>query len=164
MGALGRVNEGLGRAASAIVIVFVAAMSLIVGAQVFWRYVLNNSIIWAEEAARYLLVWITMLGASVALRRGHHVAVTMVRQALPRPLARASNLLAQAVLLLLLGVVVWQGVYLAVANLDQLSPALRIPIGYVYLGIPLGGLLMGLQTIQAVAEGLGASAPPGARP
>ncbi len=47
-------------------------MTLIVAVQVFCRYVLNNSLFWAEELSRYLLAWLTFLGASVAYRRNVH--------------------------------------------------------------------------------------------
>ena len=47
----------------------------VVAAQVFFRYVLNHSLFWSEELARYILVWLTFLGASVAYRRGVHPRV-----------------------------------------------------------------------------------------
>ena len=49
----------------------------VVAAQVFFRYVLNHSLFWSEELARYILVWLTFLGASVAYRRGVHPRIDL---------------------------------------------------------------------------------------
>jgi hypothetical protein len=61
----------------------------VVAAQVFFRYVLNHSLFWSEELARYILVWLTFLGASVAYRRGVHpridLFVSRLARAVPGP-------------------------------------------------------------------------------
>ena len=56
-------------------IVLLAAMSMIIFANISLRYFTNESIEWAEEVARYLMVWLTFLGAGPVLRYGGHIAV-----------------------------------------------------------------------------------------
>lgn len=110
--------------------------------QVFFRYVIFHSLPWSEELSRYALVWLTFIGASYGIKRGIHVAVTALTQALP---ARAQQFLWQLTCLLitLLGIVlIVYGLKLAQINLGQLSPSLHIPIGLAYLALPAGGFLM----------------------
>jgi TRAP-type C4-dicarboxylate transport system permease small subunit len=144
-------NARLDAAAVAVVTTTVAAMFLVVIAQVFCRYVLDASLVWAEEAARYLLVLTTFVGASVAMRRGAHMTVRFVVSALPAAGRGLADALAQGACCLVYAVLVRHGLALADANFTQASPALGLPLGAVYLLIPLAGLLLGLQAIERIA-------------
>jgi C4-dicarboxylate transporter DctQ subunit len=115
--------------------------------QVFFRYVIFHSLPWSEELSRYALVWLTFIGASCGIKRGIHVAVEALTQALP---PRARRLLCQLTCLLItfLGaVLIIYGLKLALVNLGQLSPSLHIPIGIIYLALPVGGLLMAVHAL-----------------
>ena len=59
------------------------SMTVIVAVQVFFRYVLNQSLFWSEELARYLLVWLSFLGASVAYRRKAHPGIDILQAKMP---------------------------------------------------------------------------------
>ena len=61
-----------------IIILFMAAMTIIVALNVVFRYILNISIVWSEELSIYLLIWSSFLAAAVAFRQGTHVAFTIV--------------------------------------------------------------------------------------
>lgn len=149
---LSRLNDRINSAITLVVIVFVLVMTLIVGYQVFRRYVMNASLIWSAEAARYLLVWITFLGSSVALRKGGHINITAVVDLFStRPRAfRIISLAAYAVVAITLLVIIGFGIRFGLTNMDQLSPALRIPIGIVYFCIPIGSSLMVLQIAERI--------------
>lgn len=149
-------NARVDRAVFAVVVAAVAAMFLVVVAQVFCRYVLNFSLVWAEEAARYLLVLTTFLGASAAMRRGAHLGVSLVVERLWPTARRFVEALVQIVGCLVYAVLILEGTSLARQNFDQASPALGLPLGLVYLMIPLAGLLLGLQSVQRLAAVAGA--------
>ena len=85
-----RIEAVFVRLNQALIIAMMAVMIALVFTNVVCRYVLNFSIIWAEELSQYLMVWITFLGAGLAMREGRHVAVEMLQDALP---ARASHTL-----------------------------------------------------------------------
>jgi TRAP-type C4-dicarboxylate transport system permease small subunit len=153
-------NARLDAAAAAVVMVAVAAMFVVVVTQVFCRYVLDASLVWAEEAARYLLVLTTFGGASVAMRRGAHMTVHLVVSALPAAGRSVADVLAQAACCLVYAVLVRHGLALAEANFNQASPALGLPLGAVYLLIPLVGLLLGLQAVERIAALLVGEPPP----
>ena len=82
-----------------ISIVAIALMVLAILIQVFFRYALNNALPWPDEAARFMMLWMTGLMAPMAFRRGGFVAIDMLVVALPKGIGRALSL----VLLLISG-------------------------------------------------------------
>ena len=146
------VNAAIDGAAARLVAAAVGVMFVVVVAQVFYRYVLNAPLVWAEEAARYLLVFTTFAGASVAMRRGAHIAVALVVEAMPPGARRVVETAAQIASCSVYGVLIWYGSALAAQNFDQLSPALHLPLGAVYLMIPLAGVVLALQAIQRIVH------------
>src|SRR5690606_36808811 len=80
-------------------IVLIAAMACIVFANVTLRYLTTDSRVWAEDVARYLMVWLIFLGAGQVLRFGVHIAIEILHDILPGPVARALRGLLVAVLL-----------------------------------------------------------------
>lgn len=74
---LGRVNQWVGKAAVMLAAALLAAMVVMVIAQVFFRYVLNDSLGWTEELAKYLMVWVACLVAPWAYRENLNVSIQM---------------------------------------------------------------------------------------
>lgn len=124
-------------------IVMLSAMALIVGANISLRYLSAHSLPWADEAARYLMIWMTFTGAGLILRIGGHVAITNLQDALP---AKAQKIMRAALvvgLLIFFGFMVQVGIQYAQRMQFQVTPALRIPFIYVYAAMPVGfGLLI----------------------
>lgn len=123
-----------------------------ISAQVVFRYGFDDSIIWAEELARYALIWSAMIGAAVAYRRGAHVAVGALWGILPGAVVRFVWRAIHLIVIAFAGVVFWQGLGLVLRNFarHQLSPALQIEIGWAYLAIPFGGALLALVAIEGI--------------
>ena len=71
----------------------IALMVIAILIQVFFRYVLNNALPWPDEAARFMMLWLTGLMAPIAFRRGGFVAIDMVVQALPLRLGQVVSLI-----------------------------------------------------------------------
>ncbi|MFC7610277.1 TRAP transporter small permease [Teichococcus aestuarii] len=117
------------------------AMSGIVFLQFFTRYILNDSLAWTEEIASYMLMVLTFWGSALAARRGSHIAVEFLLDALPaaaRRWARLAVALVAAGFFALCCVLCWQ---VAEAMLFQPMVAIEVPLAYVYYGI-LGGLVL----------------------
>jgi TRAP-type C4-dicarboxylate transport system permease small subunit len=149
------------RAALTVAAATLALALVAMGVQVVSRYVLGDSIIWAEELARYALIWSAMVGAAVAYRRGAHIGVTALLDALP-PAAR--TVVARGVHLVCLAfalLVAWQGWALALRNFDrgQTSPALQIDIAWANLAVAAGALLLALAAAEALWRGQMPSSP-----
>ena len=146
MGRLARAGQAAHRGFVALnvwaVIGCLAAMSVIVFANVSMRYVANASIPWADEAARYLMIWMTFLGAGLVLREGGHVAITNLRDAMPGRLQVALRAVLVVLLMGFFAWMVWVGWDYAQRSRFQRSPALRLSFQYVYAVIPVGFALM----------------------
>jgi TRAP-type C4-dicarboxylate transport system permease small subunit len=126
-------------------VVLMAANVLNVLWQVFTRFVLRNPSSYTEELARFLLIWVGLLGAGYASGRKLHLAVAVLLQGTGGRLRHGLEVFIQAcVFCFALLVMVAGGLRLVsiTLRLDQVSAALRIPLGYVYLAIPLSGLLI----------------------
>ena len=78
------INTHLVKGCTFLVILFVIAMTFILGAQVVARYVFNSSIFWSEELARYLFIWVIFLCIAIGYRENQHISITTVIEALPR--------------------------------------------------------------------------------
>lgn len=128
-------------------ILLLAAMSVIVFTNVSLRYLTTYSIPWAEEVARYMMIWMTFIGAGLTLRYGGHVAIGNLMEALP---PRAQRLLRAFIALCLLAffaLMVWIGYQYAMRMRFQLTPATRIPFSYIYAAIPVGFALLGVHLL-----------------
>jgi TRAP-type C4-dicarboxylate transport system permease small subunit len=121
--------------------------------QVFTRFVLADPSRFTDELARYLLIWIGLLGAGYAVGRNMHLAIDLLPSKLTGRSRWYLNLLIEAsVFTFALAVLVVGGIRLVTLTLTlgQTSAALHVPLGYVYLVLPLSGLLMMFFSIGAV--------------
>ena len=126
----------------------VAAMVVIVFAQVIFRFVLRASLPWSEEAARYIMVWISTLGAGIGIRRKGHIGVEAVVMLLPAAFKKAVAALAALVASgFFLGVAVY-GVKICRVVAAQESPAMEISMALPYSSLVVGGLLMLLYSLE----------------
>lgn len=136
-------------------IVIVASMTITVLIAVFFRYVIPMPIAWPPEAARFMMVAVTMIGGSIAARRLEHVGITLVVGILPRPIALALYLIGNALVCAFLVLFIWFSARLTIEmGPRQTSSSLGLNMVYAYVAMPLGGLLMLIQTIAATIEGV----------
>ena len=98
---------------------------------------------WTEELAKYLLVWVSILGAAYVTGQRAHIAIDIVLQrSSPTRKKRLLLLIDIIVFLFALVVLVIGGINLVQITLPQISSALQIPLGYVYSIIPISGLII----------------------
>jgi TRAP-type C4-dicarboxylate transport system permease small subunit len=123
--------------------------------QVFTRFVLKNPSSYTEELARYLLIWVGLLGASYAAGKKMHLAIDVVLQGLRNKAKVWVEIIIQVFIFLFsLFVMVVGGIRLVsiTLTLNQISAALRIKLGYVYLVLPLSGIIIMFYTVVFIAE------------
>lgn len=126
-----------------------AALVLVLAAQIFFRYVLHIGLSWSEEISRFVFVWFVYISASLAAQRGSHIRVTLFARLLPVP-DRFVFLLADLVWVVFNAFVVAAGVMLVTRTLKYpvYSTSLFIPLAYIYLVIPLAHALMILRILE----------------
>ena len=125
-----------------LLIVLLAAMACIVFANVVLRYTTGDSIVWGEEVARHMMIWVTFLGAGLVLRFGGHVAIDNLHHAVGPQAARWVRgliVLLLAVFFVVMTVASSQYVY---ATRFQTTAATDISISYIYAAMPVGFVLM----------------------
>ena len=147
-------NDIAGRLGRALSVGALALMVVVILLQVFFRYVLNSAMPWPDEAARFMMLWLTGLMAPIALRQGGFVAIDTIAKAIPR---RAFEVLSLGLFLLSLLVSVialqlgWKhvnsGWLFASASLKlplQLIglKAMKIKLAWMYLSLFTGACLM----------------------
>lgn len=116
-------------------------LAVIVFAQFFTRYVLNDSIAWTEEIARYLLMAVAFLGAALAARKGTHIALEIVPNMLPAGIRRWFRLLLEVITVLFFGIAAWLCWSIAEAMMYQPMVVIDFPLGWVYWAV-FAGMLM----------------------
>jgi TRAP-type C4-dicarboxylate transport system permease small subunit len=129
-------------------------MAGVVLLQVIFRYVFNNSLFWSEELARYLLVWLTFLGASCAYYRRVHPGIDLLTCRLNQKTRKAIEITVHAVSLCLFLVMIYYGTLFAYFVRLQISPALSIPKWIIFVVIPLSGILFSLHCIAFISSAL----------
>ncbi len=143
MAALKRFDDLLVTLTSWLVVYLTLQMTVVVLLGVFTRYVLNDSLAWVEELARYTMIWLSWIGGGLALRRGAHLAVEFVIDALS-PRMRAFVVLAGRIATFgFLAIVFWWGLQLTGRVSMQSTIALGISMQIPYAAIPVGALLLG---------------------
>ncbi len=130
-----------------LLIMLLAAMVVVVFANVCMRYLLGTSVIWSEEVARHLMIWLTFAGSGLALRNGAQIGIDTLQDALPAPAARALRALLVAGMLLLFVALAWYGVDYALRTRFQISAALGVSMMYVYIGMPVGCALLAVHLL-----------------
>lgn len=143
-----------------------AIMVLAILLQVFFRYALNNALPWPEEAARFLMLWMTGLAAPAAYRRGGFVAIDMLEYALPRRGAAALSLVLLIISFAVLAVAVklgWNHVGSGwLFNSSSLKlpleliglQAVRIKLAWMYMSIFAGFVLLTVVNIELILRAL----------
>jgi TRAP-type C4-dicarboxylate transport system permease small subunit len=134
-------DRALVRANRWALIVILAAMAIMVFANVALRFTTDHSILWVEEVSRYLMIWLTFLGSGLVLRYGAHIGIDTLQERFPGA-APAVRAIIFAMLLAFFVAMVWLGVRYSILTWGQTTPVLEIPIGAVYLAMPIGFALM----------------------
>ena len=122
-------------------IVLLAAMAVMVFANVALRFATDYSILWVEEGSRFTMVWLTFVGIGLVLRYGGHIGIDSLQQAAPRfaSVVRAVIVVAMALFFCAMLAI---GIRYATLTWAQTTPVLEIPVGAVYLAMPVGFALM----------------------
>jgi TRAP-type C4-dicarboxylate transport system permease small subunit len=154
MARLLRIAAILEGAAAVLAAVALGVFTAVVILEVIARYVLNAPIIWSNEVATYLFIYAVFFGGSVALKRRGLMDVRLVRERCPIRVQWLMTLVTHLVILgfSLAGTFYSGTLILTSIRTGTMSPALEIPMLYVYLPIPIGFSLMGLFSLASFLQ------------
>lgn len=134
-----------------------AAMVLNVLWQVFTRFVLKHPSSFTEESARYMMIWLGLLGSAYAVGQKSHLALDLITARLEGASKRRSELFIHSIVLVFaLTVLVGGGGRLSwiQLSLGQRSAALQMKLGYVYLALSLAGIFIAIYSVLAIVDTL----------
>jgi len=141
-------------------ILAVAVLVLDVVWGVFTRYVMGEQAKWTEELARFLLVWVTLLGGAVAFATKGHLGVDYFVGKFDPAVQKLMAVVAHlAVLFFACSIFIYGGARVVsdALAMEQMTPALGWKMGHVYLALPIAGIFMLLFTIENLIETLATS-------
>jgi len=124
-----------------------AGLMIVMALDVLWgiftRYIIGAQSSFTEELSRFLLIWISILGAAYASGKKLHLAIELLPQALSQDARVTLNrIISILIMFFVLAALVIGGIrYVYITfTLGQISPALQIPMGFIYLVIPISGI------------------------
>ncbi len=162
------VLKAFDRAVYAMVFLCIAGFVTLAFLQVFCRFVLNDSLTWSEEMCRYLFVWMVFLGAGVGVLHRRHIIIDIVPNMIPASVKKYYNIVISLLIIAFTLLLMRYGLVFAQRGMRQNSPAMQIPLGYIYAGIILGAFVMLVNTVRVTLadfmEGVGAEPEPEAQP
>lgn len=144
----------MGKLENTLVTTALFAMVVTVFLQVFFRYVVKASLPFSEELARYLMVWVVYIGASIGAKEGAHIGVEAIVNLFPTSLKKIIVIITGILSVIFCILIIWLGfkVVFYVMQSGQRSPSMEIPMFYAYLAVPVGGILMGIRFIEATVK------------
>ncbi|MBN2439406.1 MAG: TRAP transporter small permease [Deltaproteobacteria bacterium] len=163
MRVLRRFNAFLLTAGSWGTILFMTVIAVVVPYEVIGRYVFEKMTIWSGEVSTYSLVWASMLGGAVGLKKGYMISMTAVLESLPRGMVRILKWLSYLCALFFFGAMFGYGVFQTLYNAHQTSPALGLVMSYPYAALPTGFFIMFFLTMEEFMFFIGLR-PPGGGP
>ena len=133
--------------------VILALMTLLVTWQVITRFVLNSPSTITEALAKYLFLWLVMIASAYVVGRRDHMNLrVLVHRCSPLNQIRLGIVSELIIFVFVLCVLTYGGGYIALNAMVQMDSALPIPVGVVYLALPIGGILAAVYTLCNLAD------------
>jgi len=151
---LGRINATLDRAGLAVAATFLAIMTILVLAQVVFRYGFNASLGWSEELSKTMMVWMAFLVAPAAYRRGLNVAIEIFVEAFPRRARLVANLLINTSVAWILAVFLGESLDFVARGMSATAATLPIKMGWFYTIVPVSFAAMLLVAAELLLRDL----------
>ena len=141
-------------AADLILVVLFSAMLVIALTAVFFRYVMNHSLVWSDEVVRYLFVWFTLLGAAIALRDREHIRVEYFVELLPPGVRRFVELVTLVSVLLFYMAMLVLGLMWVRETSGTSTSALKWPLNwFFYAALPVSAMLGAWYSLRRLKSG-----------
>ena len=129
-------------------------MTAFIAAQVFWRYVLNDSLQWSEPASVMIMGWFIFLGAAVGIREGYHLSFDVLLFVLPQRAKLWLHSVSDIVVASFGCGMMWFGTELAAKTANNMLPGLGISGAFDFIPIVAGGLLIVIFSLERIARRL----------
>ncbi len=129
-----------------------SAVIIVVMLQILFRFVIQKPLSWSEELSRYLFIWLVYIGGYVCTRSNSHLGLTFFVDSMPKKMGKIMSIISNGAVFIYQIIVISFGFQLVSRVMRQPSAVLRVPMGFIYLAIPLGMLLMFIREILNLIE------------
>ena len=147
-----KISDGVDKVTMVLAIIFLILVFLSSTLQVLTRYVLNASLSWTEECARYTFVWTSMMGTAVAYKRGAHVVLDLISARLKGGLKKGQIILSHVLVITLCLIMLINCPALLAVSARQPSTAMHIPMIYFYISVPLGFAAVIIHALDGILQ------------
>jgi TRAP-type C4-dicarboxylate transport system permease small subunit len=155
MRALQLFNEWLVKVGSWGTILFMAIIAIVIPYEVIGRYVFQKMSMWSGEVSTYSLVWASMLGGAVGLKKGYQVSMSSVLESVPPVAAKVMKFSSYLCSLFFFSAMFGYGLFQTIYNWKQTSPAIGIIMSFPYSALPIGFFIMFFFTLEEFLGFLG---------
>jgi TRAP-type C4-dicarboxylate transport system permease small subunit len=145
--------DTMDRVVSWVIIGAMATLTVVVVVQVFFRYILNDSIRWGWDIPRLAFIWVILLSIPLGIRYNAHVGIDMVVQHFGPRAKRAALLFNAFFMLVLAAITAWWAAVLVYDTWDQMMPGIRLPVGLLYVALTVGMVHTGLHIGRILITG-----------
>lgn len=146
------IMDDLAKYVEFIMVSLTIIMVALVTYQVFERYVLHYTPPWSEELAVYLMIWFGIIGIAAGVRRGSHMALNYFADKMPEKVQNALEYVKYVLILIYSAILTYEGIVMVELTMSQKSPAIGLPVGYVYLALPVSTVLIILFTLELLVK------------
>jgi C4-dicarboxylate transporter DctQ subunit len=147
-------NKLIDRLENAAMVAFMSTATIITTFQVIYRYGFNGSLSWAEEVVIYSIVCMSFVGASMGVRKGVHISVDVLNAFVSPAVNRWLHIISAVLGMVFAIALTYLGFQLFFSTLSRgmLSPAMRIPMAWIYFPIGFSGLLLVIRYCWVIQE------------
>ncbi len=131
-----------------------SGMVVIVSAQVWCRFILNDPLSWSEEASRYLFVWISFMGAAAGVRYQVHLGIDLMEKILPAGSYRIAVIIVNLIIQVFLLMIIYWGFKILGVIQFQESPSMHISMRYPYMAVPVGSIFMFINSLRVTVAAI----------
>ncbi|NPA74421.1 MAG: TRAP transporter small permease [Epsilonproteobacteria bacterium] len=138
---LSKICDAINKQISLFVVLLLFLLSLLLGVNVFYRYVLNDSIYWSNEVARYLLAYIVFLGATMAHKSGVHIRIDMIFMHISQKSIKVIDKVISIFFILFWALVLYGSIKLFPLFMMQTTATLQIPYAVPFAALPISAVI-----------------------
>lgn len=150
---MNHIRKILNQIAEKMCIVILAVMVVLVVWQVVSRYIFQAPVPWSEALSKYLFIWLVLINGAYIFGKKEHMNIGYFKGKLPLGIQRVLDYLIEIITLVFaLGILTWGGYMAVKIGFPQKDAAFTISMGYIYLAIPISGILTVLYSICNIAD------------
>jgi len=135
-----------------VISIVLAFMAIIIFWQVFARFVMGDSLSWSEELSRFLMIFMIFIGCSIAVREGRMIAVDVIYERISLKTQKVIKILVHLISIVFYIILINFGYNLAESFGNQIAPGTNISMYFIYLSIPIGGILLFANSLANILE------------